>query len=135
MVGGVSLQLPLPKAKDFHRSRGCESCEFIAQLLQHPEFCMYDSLDGRSVVKYWDKLPSKKKRCEGCTEFEEATRVPLLRRKMQLDVHADGSSQSSEVVRVDCARTLVGPDIRQVEDLKCEYAGVRWEGTSDGEIE
>ena len=54
---------------------------------------------------------------------------------MQLDVHADGSGQGKEVVRVDYARASGGPDVRQVEDLKFELTGVSWEGISDCEIE
>ena len=37
---------------------------------------------------------------------------------MQLDVHVDGSGQENDVVEVDDARTSVGPDMRQVEDLE-----------------
>ena len=50
LVDGVSMLLPLPQlevlAEDVHPSHGCESCEFISQLLQHLQFCVYDSLDG-----------------------------------------------------------------------------------------
>ena len=53
---------------------------------------------------------------------------------MQLDVHVDGSGQSKEVVRVYSARSSVGPDMRQGEDLECKVTGVSWEGIGDGEI-
>ena len=57
----VSLKLLLPQGEalteDVHPSHGCESCQFIAQLLRHPEFCVYDSLDGRGVVENWDIVP------------------------------------------------------------------------------
>ena len=61
--------------------------------------------------------------------------MPLLRCKMQLDVHVDGSVQRKEVVRVDFARISVGRHMRHVEDLECKFTGVSWEGTGDGEIE
>ena len=54
LVDGVSLQVMLPQraalTEDVHPSHGCESCQFMAQLLQHPDFCVYDSLDGRGAV-------------------------------------------------------------------------------------
>ena len=52
---------------------------------------------------------------------------------MQLDVRVDG--QGKDVARVDYARISVGPDMRQVEDLKCELTSVDWEGIGDGETE
>ena len=54
---------------------------------------------------------------------------------MQLDVHVDGSGQGKEVVSVDYARASGGPDMRQVNDLKCDLTCVNWEHTSDGETE
>ena len=72
LVGGVNLYLSLPQreelAEDVHPSHGCElRVHIIAQLLQHSVFCVYDSLDGRRALEYWDivRLPSDKKRCEG----------------------------------------------------------------------
>ena len=40
---------------------GCEKCSFIDQLLQHPEFCVYDLLNGVGMVEFRDviRLPSK----------------------------------------------------------------------------
>ena len=34
----------------------CEKCYFIAQLLQHPEFCVYDLLDGEGIMEFWDVI-------------------------------------------------------------------------------
>ena len=50
---------------------------------------------------------------------------------MQLDVHVDVSGQGKEVVRANSLGISVGPDMRQVEDLKRELASVSWEGISD----
>ena len=47
----------------------------------------------------------------------------------------DGSGQSNEDVRLDCDRICVGPNMGQVQELKCKFTGVSWEGISDGEIE
>ena len=67
--------------EDIHPNRGCESCDFTGQLWQHPEFCVYDSLEGRGAVELWDivRLPSNKKRCEGSKWLGEGVRAPLLR--------------------------------------------------------
>ena len=47
---------------------GCEHCCFIAELLQHPEFPVYDLLNGVAVKEFWDviRLSLYKLRCDGC---------------------------------------------------------------------
>ena len=54
---------------------------------------------------------------------------------MQLDVHADDGGQRKEVVRANSVGIPIGPDMRQVKDLKRELASVSSEGISDYEIE
>ena len=126
-----------PPTEDVNPTHKCEHCEFISPLLQHPEFCVYDLQDGVGIMEFWDviRLPSDMWRCEGCKKPSQAARVPLLRRKVQLDVHVEGCGQGKEVVKINYAGTSVGPDMRQVEDLERKSTGVTWEGTGDCEIE
>ena len=49
-----------------------------------------------------------------------------------LHAHQQGSGQGKEVVSVDHPRISVGPDMRQVEDLKCEFSRVNRDGRGDG---
>ena len=60
-VQGVLLELlpqREPSTEEVNPSHGCESCQVIAQLLQHPEICVYDLLDGIDVVECWDMVRS-----------------------------------------------------------------------------
>ena len=41
---------------DVDTVHGCECCYFIAQLLQHPEFPVYDLLNGVAVMEFWDVI-------------------------------------------------------------------------------
>ena len=47
---------------DVNPSHGSECCQFIAQLLQHLEFCVHGLLDGAGIEEFWDviRLPSNK---------------------------------------------------------------------------
>ena len=42
---------------------------------------------------------------------------------MQLDVNVDGCGHGKEVVVLDGASRFVGPDLRQVDGLKCKFTG------------
>ena len=49
--------------------------------------------------------------------------VPLRWSAVQLDVNVDGCGHGKEVVVLDGASRFVGPDLRQVDDLKCKFTG------------
>ena len=69
----------------------------------------------------------------GCRRKTEALRrlyvapgklpVPLRWSAVQLDVNVDGCRHGKEVVVLDGASRFVGPDLRQVDDLKCKFTG------------
>ena len=54
---------------------------------------------------------------------------------MQLDVNVDGCGHCKEVVVLDGANRFVGPDLRQVDDLKWKFTGLGRECVGDCEIE
>ena len=95
----------MPPTVDVNPVHGCANCYFISQLLQQPEFCVYDLLDGVGILEFWDVigLPSNKYRCEGLKKFGWAAKVPLLRQNVRLHVDGDGSGEGKEVVSVDSA--------------------------------
>ena len=53
---------------------------------------------------------------------------------MQLDVNVDGCGHGKEVVVLDGAIHFVGPDLHQVDDLKCKFTGLGMECVGDCEI-
>ena len=54
---------------------------------------------------------------------------------MQLDLDVDGCGHGQEVAVLNDASHVVGPDLRQVDDLKCKFTGLGQECESDCEIE
>ena len=61
LLGGESLPLQLlPQGMSptvgVNPIHGCEYYCFTAQLLQHPELCVYNLLDGARIMEFWDVI-------------------------------------------------------------------------------
>ena len=81
--------------------------------------------NGVAVVEFWViRLPTKKKvALRRLYVARGKLPVPLRWSAVQLDVHVDGCGHGKEVVVLDGAIRFVGPDLRQVDDLKCKFTG------------
>ena len=75
----TSLQLLLPQrvppTVDVNPSHGCESCQFKAQLLQHPEFCVSDFLDVQAL---WSSGTSS-----SCRRTRSATKAASISERLR----------------------------------------------------
>ena len=54
--------------------------------------------------------------------------------EMWFGENVDGGGQGKDVVRLNQVRITAGPNMCQVKDFKCKFAGVRWESVRDSEI-